>query len=127
MVKQKAGNVINISSLGGFAAFPKGAPYAAAKAGVISLTKTLAVEWAPYNIRVNSIAPGIVATGGPVKFAQTDIPSRQEALLKAIPLGRLGEPEDIAGVAIFLASDASAYVSGETITVSGAMTTIVFD
>ncbi len=126
MVKQKAGNIINMSSIAGLGPYPSFAAYAAAKAGIISLTRTLAVEWAPYNIRVNAIAPGIIPTQGSDRWAQ-ERPGRREAQLKKIPLGRLGKPEDIMGVAIFLASDASAYVTGETIVVNGGLTSTVFD
>ena len=126
MVKQKAGNIINISSVAGLAPYPGAAHYAAAKAGIVSLTKSLAVEWAPYNIRVNAIAPGFLETPGTDRFYQEHPKARQDRL-KRIPLGRLGKPADIVGVAIYLASDASAYVTGETIVVNGGLTTTVFD
>jgi len=126
MVRQKSGNIINISSVVGLGPFPGGAHYAAAKAGIISLTKTLAVEWAPYNVRVNAIAPGFIVTEGSDIVAQ-ERPGRREAQLRRIPLGRLGKPEDIVGVTIFLASNASAYVTGETIVVDGALTTTVIE
>lgn len=126
MVKQKTGNIINISSaVGGLSPYPNYAHYAAAKAGIIGLTKTLAVELAPYNIRVNAIAPGIVPTPGSNKATQAP-PEYREAQLKRIPLGRFGQPEDIAGAAVFLASDASAYITGETIAITGGLTTTVF-
>ena len=124
MVKQKAGNIISMSSVAGMGPFPGAAHYGAAKAGIISLTKSLAVEWAQYNIRVNAIAPGWVHTPGAESFYQQNPKLRQEQLEKT-PLGRLGKPEDIAGVAIYLASDASAYVTGETIIVNGGLTTTV--
>jgi len=126
MVKQKAGSIINISSVSGFGPYPGAAHYAAAKAGIISLTKTLAVEWATYNVRVNSIAPGFVETPATATFWQQN-PKHRQAILQKVPLGRLGKPEDIAGTAIFLASEASAYVTGETIVVSGGLTTTVFE
>jgi len=126
MAKQKVGNIINISSTAGLGPQPGNAPYATAKAGVISLTKTLAVEWAPYNIRVNAIAPGFVDTPLIAGFWEEN-PSRLQDCLKKIPLGRIGKPEDIAAVAIFLASGASSYVTGETIVTSGGLTTTVFD
>jgi len=126
MAKQKAGNIINMSSVAGLGPYPSIAPYAASKAGIISLTQTLAVEWAPYNIRVNAIAPGFIMTPAITKTAPESSDLRQSQL-KRIPLGRFGKPEDIVGVAIFLASDASAYVTGETIVVNGGLTTTVFD
>jgi len=125
MVKQKAGSIISISSVAGLGPYLDNAAYGAAKAGIINLTKTLAVEWAPYNIRVNAIAPGFIETPGAAKFAQEN-PALRQAQLKRIPLGRFGKPEDIAPVAIFLASDASAYVTGETIVVNGGLTSTVF-
>jgi NAD(P)-dependent dehydrogenase (short-subunit alcohol dehydrogenase family) len=126
MVKLQSGSIINISSVAGLGPYPRVAAYAAAKAGVISFTKTLAVEWAPHNIRVNAVAPGPVMTPFMRKLAAEDSPRRQ-AQLKCIPLGRFGTPEDIAGVVIFLASNPSSYVTGETIVVDGGLTTTVFD
>jgi len=126
MVKQKAGNIISISSIAGLGPYPGAAHYAAAKAGIISLTKTLAVEWAPYNIHVNAIAPGFIETPSTTAFWQQN-PKHRQAVLEKVPLGRLGKPEDIVGVTIFLASEASAYVTGETIVVNGGLTTTVFE
>jgi len=125
MVEQRAGNIINMSSMAALGPWPNAAHYAAAKAGIISLTKTLAVEWAQYNIRVNAIAPGVIMTPLVSQLASADSPRRQEQL-KRIPLGRYGIPEDVAGLAVFLASEASAYITGETIAVGGGITTTVF-
>jgi NAD(P)-dependent dehydrogenase (short-subunit alcohol dehydrogenase family) len=116
MVTQKSGNIINISSMDAFRASASAVPYGASKAGVISLTRTLALELAPYNIRVNSIAPGHIDTPG---TSQWRTPNGKEQLISNIPLGRVGQPEDIATVALFLASDASTYITGETILVDG--------
>lgn len=118
MIKQSKGSIINNSSIVGFTPAAGMAAYAAAKAGIISLTKTLAVELAPYNIRVNAFAPGFIETSA-VKILQKERPSIMAARLKDIPLGRFGQPEDIAGTVIFLASDASSYITGETIKISG--------
>ena len=126
MVEQKKGSIINISSMAGLRGYVSNAAYGAAKAGIISLTKTLAVEWAPYNVRVNSIAPGFVETPSTTTFWQQN-PKHRQAVLQKVPLGRLGKPEDIVGAAVFLASEASAYVTGETIVVSGGLTTSAFD
>jgi len=122
MVRQKAGNIINISSIMGLGPFPGAIANAAAKAGVISLTRTSALEWAPYNIRVNAIAPGFIETAIMTK-AWNEHPSMMQEDLQYIPLGRMGKPEDIAGAAIFLASPASAYITGETIVVNGGLIT----
>ena len=118
MVQQKKGSIINIASLAGFIAFPLGAHYGAAKAAIINLTKTLAVELAPNQIRVNAISPGVIATPLTDEIYRQR-PQQKEERLAAIPLGHLGRPEDIAQVAVFLASDASDYVTGETIVVGG--------
>jgi len=116
MVEQGCGNIVSIASVDGIRAALGFAPYGAAKAGVISLTKTLALELAPYNIRVNCIAPGGVDTPG---TAQWRTPEVMEQIRRDIPLGRLGQPEDIACTALFLASDASSYMTGETVLVDG--------
>jgi NAD(P)-dependent dehydrogenase (short-subunit alcohol dehydrogenase family) len=126
MVKQKTGNIINITSIAGIEAVPSFVAYGAAKAGVVNLTKTLAIELASHHIRVNAIAPGFIKTPLMIKVAPETSEFRQ-GQLKRIPLGRFGEPEDIALLAIFLASDASAYITGETIVASGGLTTHVFN
>ena len=125
MAAQKGGNIINIGSTYGLGPSTSNAAYGAAKAGTISLTKSLAVDWARYNIRVNAIAPGCIET--PATHGLYQDPKARQARLKMIPLGRIGKPADIVGVAIYLASDASAYVTGETIVVNGGLTSTVFD
>lgn len=119
MIKQRKGNIVSNSSLVGLKPAPGLAIYAAAKAGIISLTGTLAVELATYNIRVNYIAPGFIETAGVIQM-EKQIPDIMKARLKDVPLGRFGQPEDIVGTVIFLASDASSYITGETIRISGA-------
>lgn len=126
MVKQGAGNIINTSSIAGTGPVPRIAAYGAAKAGVISLTRTLAVEWAEHNIRVNSISPGVVLTPLTTQLSPLNTPYRQ-AQIKRIALGRHGKPEDMVGAAIFLASEASGYITGETIMVTGGLTTTAFE
>jgi len=116
MVEQKSGNIINISSMDAFRASENAVPYGASKAAVISLTKTLALELAPFKIRVNSIAPGYIDTPGTVQWRTPEI---EEQRKKTIPLGRMGRPEEIATIALFLASDASSYLTGETILADG--------
>lgn len=116
MVAQKKGNIINISSAMGTRATPGKAPYAAAKAGVINFTKTLAIELARYHIRVNCIIPGATDT----MTSRVGRGTAQERVERAgIPLGRIGKPEDIALAAIYLASDASDFVTGACIMVNG--------
>jgi 3-oxoacyl-[acyl-carrier protein] reductase len=124
MVRQKAGNIINISSGMGFGPFPGASHHAAARAGVINFTKSLALEWAPYNIRVNSLAPGYTATELPGKDWR-EHPEHLKALLENVPLGRVAQPEEMAAVAVFLASPAASYITGETIYVSGGLFTTV--
>jgi NAD(P)-dependent dehydrogenase (short-subunit alcohol dehydrogenase family) len=123
MLKQKKGNIINISSIAGTDCLPGSAPYAAAKAGMINLTRTLAMEWGPHGIRVNCIAPGTVDTPGTHEVLHD--PVRRKAMIRRIPLGRIAQPEDIAGTVVYLASDASAFVTGETIMFTGGMPSAV--
>ena len=125
MVKQKAGSIINTSSMAGLSPMLWCSPYGAAKAGVINFTQVLAMEWAQYHIRVNAIAPGIIVTPLSSKLSKETSPYRQ-AILKRISLGRFGTPEDLLGVAVYLASDASSYVTGQTISVDGGITASVF-
>ncbi len=123
MLKQKAGNIINMGSVVGLGPYGALLHYSAAKAALINFTQTLAVQWARYNIRVNAIAPGYIETQLIAKRFELE-PKLRESLLKRIPLGRLGRPGDVVGAAIYLASDASAYVTGQTIVVSGALATL---
>jgi NAD(P)-dependent dehydrogenase (short-subunit alcohol dehydrogenase family) len=117
MVKQKRGNIINIASTAAMDTAPKMGAYCIAKAGVVMLTRILAIELAEYNIRVNAVAPSIVKT----KFSQPlwAEADRLKEIEAGVPLGRLGEPEDIVGPVLFLASEASAYITGHTIIVDG--------
>ncbi|ADQ07294.1 3-oxoacyl-(acyl-carrier-protein) reductase [Caldicellulosiruptor hydrothermalis 108] len=117
MVKQRFGNIINISSVVGIAGNVGQANYAASKAGIIGLTKSLAKELASRNIRVNAIAPGFIKTD------MTEVLSDKvkEAMLSSIPLGRFGEADEVANVALFLASSLSSYITGQVIVVDGGM------
>lgn len=116
---QGAGLVVNIGSVGGEAAHPGRAPYAAAKAGVSALTKTMAWEWAPAGIRVNCVAPGAVRTPAS-RFADSD---QERRTTEPIPLQRLGEPDDVAQACLFLCSDSAEYITGITLRVDGGPTT----
>jgi 3-oxoacyl-[acyl-carrier protein] reductase len=114
------GSLITISSVGGTRVTVGNPAYAASKAGLIHLTRTLAVAWAGDGIRVNGIAPGLVATK--MTAATTDRPDRLEKRLADIPLKRLGQPEEIGGIALFLASPLASYVIGQTIVADGGRT-----
>jgi 3-oxoacyl-[acyl-carrier protein] reductase len=116
-LKQKSGNIVNISSVSGIHPLPGQVNYAAAKAGVIGFTTSLAKEVAPYNIRVNAVAPGFVATDMTAAFAE----KYREKVMKMIPLGRFGTPEEVAQVVVFLVSDASQYITGQVIPIDGGL------
>lgn len=117
MMKQRSGSIINISSIVGVSGNPGQANYVAAKAGVIGFTKTAAKELASRGITVNAIAPGFIATD------MTDVLTEdlKADMLKQIPLGYLGKPNDIAKVVVFLASDDASYMTGQTLHVDGGM------
>jgi len=116
MIPQKSGKIINISSVAGIDGSPRMAHYGAAKAGVINFTKSCALEWAPYNINVNCIAPGMIETEG-VRAQQ--ILTAETAGEGSYPLQRPGKPEDVAHLAVFLASEAANHISGETFVIRG--------
>jgi NAD(P)-dependent dehydrogenase (short-subunit alcohol dehydrogenase family) len=117
MLKEKRGVVINIASGRGVQGAPKGANYAASKAAILSLTKTLALEWAPYNVRVNAIIPGVSMTAQPLE--NTTPEELAERGKKEIPLGRVGYPDDMAGLAAFMASSDAAYMTGQAVAMNG--------
>lgn len=123
MIQQGKGSIVNWSSVAGLMAYPLTPHYGAAKAGVKNLTATLAAEFAP-KIRVNAVAPGPIETSGFTKLSRRD-PELKEKRLKNILLRRLGQPEEVAYTALFLASDAASYITGETIVVSGGFTTFL--
>src|SRR5919202_3400801 len=125
MVERRAGCVINMASWTGKSGRPYFAAYGASKFAVIGLTQALAAEVAPFGVRVNAICPGIVVSTDmrrEIEAAQEryGLPSTRERE-RAIPLGRTAEPEDVAAVAAFLASDAAAYITGESVNVTGGL------
>jgi NAD(P)-dependent dehydrogenase (short-subunit alcohol dehydrogenase family) len=116
-LKATKGSVINIGSIQSFVALPNSAAYTTSKGGVRALTKALAIELSPQGVRVNAIGPGMIAT--PLNAGARQNPDYMANFAQRIPLGRLGEPADIAGPAVFLASDLAAYVTGVTLPVDG--------
>jgi 2-deoxy-D-gluconate 3-dehydrogenase len=117
MLERRQGKIINIASLLSFQGGIRVPAYAASKGGVAQLTKALANEWAPRNVQVNAIAPGYFRTENTVALREDA--ARNGQILARIPAARWGEPEDIAGAAVFLASSASGYITGEVLVVDG--------
>ena len=117
MMKARQGRIVNIASVVGQMGNAGQANYSASKGGVISLTKTCAREFASRNILVNAIAPGFIRT----RMTDALTEEQKKKLLELIPLGRLGEPEDVARVALFLCSEESSYITGHVVSVNGGM------
>jgi NAD(P)-dependent dehydrogenase (short-subunit alcohol dehydrogenase family) len=121
MKEKKQGKIINMSSVRGIRGYTGGnSAYCATKGAVELITKALALEWAPYNIHVNALGPSLVITPGTIHI-QKD-PALAEKYKANVPLGRLGMPEDITGACIFLASEASDFITGQTIYIDGGLT-----
>lgn len=114
-----SGAVVNVASVAGLAAMPSMAHYGAAKAALLSLTRTLAVEWAPSGVRVNALVPGWVATDLTAFARQRE--EVGQALLARVPMGRWATPAEVAGPAVFLASDAASFVTGHALVVDGGL------
>ncbi len=119
MLAGSGGSIISISSVHGQAGWPRLAAYAASKGGLEMLTRTLAVEWADRNVRVNAVAPGYFATEMTAGLRASPL---SEALVQRIPFARFGLPHEVVGAVLFLASDASSYVTGSTVSVDGGWT-----
>ena len=117
MVKQNSGSIVNLSSEVGLTPGVGAGAYSISKAGIIMLTKQLALELAKYHIRVNALAPGVVKTDFNAQFWKD--PKVESRSAKMVPLGRLAEPEDIAEAVLFLVSDAAGYITGEILSVNG--------
>ena len=117
MVKQGSGNIINMSSINAVVAIPTATPYTVCKGGVLQLTKSMALSLAPHGIRVNAVGPGTIAT----EMGKTMMsnPAAKKRVLSRTPLGRTGEPDEVASVCVFLASDDASYITGETIYCDG--------
>ncbi|MGM0852623.1 MAG: SDR family NAD(P)-dependent oxidoreductase [Bacillota bacterium] len=119
---QKSGKIINIVSQMAFVGYIKRAAYCSSKGGAVQMTKALAVEWAPYNIKVNAVAPTFIET----ELTSSMFEDREfyQDVLNRIPLGKLAQPSDVTGAVLFLASDMANFVTGETIKVDGGWTAI---
>ena len=115
MISQRNGKIINISSISGILGTPGQTNYAATKGGMISFTKALAREVGPFNIRVNAVAPGLIESEVVSRMPEEKV----DAIIKSSSLGRLGKPEDVAQAVLFLSSDRSDYITGQTIIVDG--------
>ncbi len=118
MMAKRSGIIVNVASVAGRHASPGQANYAASKGGVIALTQTLAAEMAPHGIRVNALMPGLIAAGMAAKLDHRIAADRK----KQIPLGRFGSAEEVAAVAVFLASPAASYILGQALVVDGGLT-----
>src|SRR5712671_3821473 len=116
MIARKHGAIVNIASIAAFHVTVPHVPYAASKAGVVALTRDLAYEVARFGVRVNAIAPGPIETP---MMGTALTPQQKEAYARNIPIGRLGQPQDIGEAAVFLVSDAASYITGATLPVSG--------
>ena len=121
MIKQKKGKIINISSDASQRAMPERSVYATSKAGVSHLTRCLAVEWAKHNINVNAIGPGPTHTPLNKKYYEEN-PDKLQQTVQSIPMGRMGDTSDYIGAAVFLASEASNFMTGQTLLVEGGST-----
>jgi NAD(P)-dependent dehydrogenase (short-subunit alcohol dehydrogenase family) len=119
MRKQGSGAIVNCSSLGGLVGGPERGSYHAAKHGVLGLTKSAALEYASRGIRINAICPGLISTAMSEQMVAAGQGEALEALLKSVPMGRYGRPEEIADVVLFLCSEVASYVTGQSISIDG--------
>ncbi|MFA6451293.1 MAG: glucose 1-dehydrogenase [bacterium] len=117
MLKEKKGSIINVASVAGITPGLGLGVYSVSKAGLIMLTKVMAHEWGSAGVRVNSLAPGVIKTKFSSAIWSSDVFLKE--VVKSYPLGRIGEPEDVAGACVFLASDAAAFITGQTLVIDG--------
>jgi len=120
MIEQRKGKIINIASILGAVGLPNQVAYASSKGGIIQMTKVMAIEWAPYNITVNAIGPTYFET--PLVARLRDDPERYQFIVDRTPMKRWGQPEELEGIVIFLASKASDFITGQTIFIDGGWT-----
>jgi NAD(P)-dependent dehydrogenase (short-subunit alcohol dehydrogenase family) len=121
MIRQRSGRIINMSSQAGFVALPTESVYCMTKAGISHLTKCLAVEWGKYNITVNAVAPTFIHTPG-TEAVLSDPNFRNDVITRIAALHRVGEPADVTGAVVFLASPAASLITGQTILIDGGWT-----
>ncbi len=125
LLEQKSGAVVNVASISGPLGFPNIGAYAAAKAGVIGLTRTMAAEWSDFGVRVNTVAPGFTKTPMNAWFRNDPANAEQVAVIKSkIPLGRYARPEEVAEAVVFLAGEGASYITGHTLMVDGGWSAI---
>ena len=117
MISQGSGSIISISSITAQVGVPRGLPYVASKGGLDAMTRSLAVEWAPNGVRVNAVAPGYFETDMTQGMRNNE--GLSSGLLKTIPMGRFGKPDEIGGIIVFLASDEASYVTGQCFVIDG--------
>lgn len=122
MVKTGGGKIVNMASQNGVIGYYKRAAYCSSKAGVVNLTRVLALEWAQHKINVNAVGPTFILT--PLTQSTFDDPAIREDLLQRIPIGRVGQPEDVVGAVVFLASSAANLITGHTLMVDGGWTAV---
>lgn len=120
MIEKRYGKIINLGSDKSFVGFPERAAYCASKAGVVHLTKALAVEWAPYNVQVNAIAPTYIETEMTRNVLKD--PVKYKEVVRTIPMNRVGQPYELFGAILLLASDMSSFITGHTIRIDGGLT-----
>jgi NAD(P)-dependent dehydrogenase (short-subunit alcohol dehydrogenase family) len=123
MIAQGRGKIINLASTFGMVGHPNRASYAASKGGVIQLTRQMAAELAPHGINVNGVGPAVIRTELVAPIIEPGMPYREQSLAKT-PLGRFGEPEDVAWPVVFLASSAADYITGHTLMIDGGWTAV---
>jgi 2-dehydro-3-deoxy-D-gluconate 5-dehydrogenase len=119
MIRRKSGKIINIGSMYSFFGSALIPSYSAAKGAIIQLTKSLAIEFAPHNIQVNAIAPGWIETDMTAPVRTEAMKAMNDEIIARTPMGRWGQPEEVAGTAVYLASSASDFVTGDTTRVDG--------